>query len=51
MTDTCLYAVKDYINIVSLPDGHNGSRFTYDVTDGRDAAWADEAEPWVYGWW
>ena len=33
-----------------MPDGKNGRRFTYDSA-GRDATWAQETEPWVYGWW
>ncbi|KAK7087274.1 uncharacterized protein [Littorina saxatilis] len=40
----------DFINIKSVPDGHNGLRFTYDA-GGRDVNWVKETEPWVYGWW
>ncbi|KAK7483382.1 hypothetical protein BaRGS_00025322 [Batillaria attramentaria] len=39
-----------FINIKSVPDGQHGRRFTYD-SGNRDTAWAQETEPWVYGWW
>ena len=41
---------QNFINIKSVPDGKEGLRFTYDSA-GRDANWAKETEPWVYGWW
>ena len=41
---------QNFINIKSVPDGKEGLRFTYDSA-GRDASWAKETEPWVYGWW
>ncbi|KAK7087268.1 uncharacterized protein [Littorina saxatilis] len=41
---------RGFINIKSLPDGAKGKRFTYDAA-GRDLSWANETEPWTYGFW
>ncbi|XP_025093026.1 uncharacterized protein LOC112563338 [Pomacea canaliculata] len=41
---------EKFINILSVPDGEKGRRFTYNA-GGRDVAWTQETEPWVYGWW
>ncbi|ESO95404.1 hypothetical protein LOTGIDRAFT_232078 [Lottia gigantea] len=40
---------NNFINIKSIPNGRNGTTFTYNAT--RDAFWSREKDPWVYGFW
>ncbi|KAK7483437.1 hypothetical protein BaRGS_00025377, partial [Batillaria attramentaria] len=40
---------NDFINIRSTPDGQHGLKFTYNDTGNRDTHWAQETEPWTYG--